>query len=96
MTTRAKLWLVPALLYAAFFFWYTDFKGPLTDEEIETFVATLSANGAPADRIAFVERFMREDSGRQFLMVNNLDMNEDPPQVEGAGPGELLSDVHAG
>ena len=31
---------------------------------------------------------MEEDSGRQFLMVNNIDMNDDPEDVEGAEPGE--------
>ncbi len=34
-----------------------------------------------------IEQFGREDSGRQFLMVNNVDYNENPPRVEGAEPG---------
>ena len=31
---------------------------------------------------------MREDSGRQFFVVNNIDMSDDPQDVEGAQPGE--------
>ena len=31
---------------------------------------------------------MRNDTGRQFLMVNIIDDNENPPIVEGAEPGE--------
>ncbi len=31
---------------------------------------------------------MESDSGRQFLMVNVIDMAEDPPDVAGASPGE--------
>jgi hypothetical protein len=95
MTTRRKLWLLPALLYAAFVFWYTDFGGPLTEEEIDEFVATMTANGTTPERIAFVEQFMREDTGRQFLMVNNIDMNDNPPDVEGAEPGESAQQLMA-
>ena len=88
MSTRAKLWLVPTLLYALFVFWYTDFGGPLSEEEIENFVATMRENGSDPEVIEFVEGFMRGDSGRQFLMVNNIDLNSNPPDVEGAEPGE--------
>jgi len=37
---------------------------------------------------AIIEEFMREDSGRQFFVVNNIDMSENPQDVEGAQPGE--------
>ncbi len=87
MSTRTKLWLVPALLYAAFFIWYTDLGGPLSDAEVDEFMATMATNGSDPKVIAFIEKFAREDSGRQFLMVNNIDMNENPPNVEGAEPG---------
>jgi hypothetical protein len=82
------VWVVPALLYVLFFIWYTDFGGPLSDAEIEKFVTAMTDNGGNPETIAFVEQFAREDSGRQFLMVNNVDYNEDPPNVEGAAPGE--------
>ena len=95
MSTRTKLWLVPALLYAAFFYWYTDFGGPLSDSEADHFVATMKTNGSDPEVIAFIEKFARQDSGRQFLMVNNIDMNENPPEVEGAEPGESASDLMA-
>ena len=88
MSMRMKLWLFPALLYAIFVFWYTDFGGPLDDAEIEEFVAAMTENGSSPDTIAFIEKFAREDTGRQFLMVNNVDYNEDPPNVEGAAAGE--------
>ena len=88
MSTRIKVWLVSTLIYTVFFIWYTDFGGPLSDAEIEQFVTAMTDNGGNPETIAFVERFAREDSGRQFLMVNNVDYNEDPPNVEGAAPGE--------
>ena len=95
MSTRTKLWLVPALLYAAFFYWYTDFGGPLSDTEVGQIMATMKTNGSDPEVIAFIEKFARQDSGRQFLMVNNIDMNENPPNVEGAEPGESASDLMA-
>ena len=88
MSTRLKIWLFPTLFYAFFLFWYTDLEGPLSDAEVDAFVATMTANGSDPEVIAFVEKFGREDSGKQFLMVNNIDYDEQPPDVPGAQPGE--------
>lgn len=89
MGPRSKLWLTAALLYALFVGWYTDFGGPLREDEISAFLEQFQARGgASPDMQQTIERFMREDTGRQFLMVNILDYNENPPDVEGAEPGE--------
>ncbi len=88
MSTRAKIWLLPTVLYAFFLFWYTDLEGPLSNAEVDAFVAAMTANGSDPEVIAFIEKFGREDSGKQFLMVNNIDYNEQPPNVPGAKPGE--------
>jgi hypothetical protein len=93
VSTRAKVWLVPTLLYAVFVFWYTDFGGPLSDEEVDQFVARMTENGGNPDTIAYLESFLRQDTGRQFLMINALDMNENPPDVEGAAPGETADQL---
>ena len=84
MSSRMKLWLFPTLLYARFVFWYTDFGGPLSDEEVDQFIEVMTGNGLEPERVDYYADFLRNDSGRQFLMVNNIDMNEDPPAVEGA------------
>ena len=88
MTQRSKIWLSSALVYAAFVFWYTDFSGPLSDAEVDQFVVTMTQNGSDPSTVAYLETFLRNDSGRQFLMLNALDMNDNPPDVEGAEPGE--------
>lgn len=85
---RVKLALIPTMLYAAFFFWYTDLGGPLSDAEVNSFVANMTANGFDPEVVAFLEAFAREDTGSQFLMVNNIDLNENPPDVDGAEIGE--------
>jgi hypothetical protein len=88
MNKRAQAWLISALVYAAFVIWYTDFGGPLSDAEVDAFVSTMEARDTDPALVASLERFFRNDTGRQFLMVNAIDMNDNPPDVEGAAPGE--------
>jgi len=88
MSARKTLWLIPALIYGAFVFWYTDFGGPVTETEIQEWKQSMQANGIAPERITYYERFLKEDTGRQFLMLNAIDLKENPPNVEGAEPGE--------
>ena len=93
-----KIWLILGVIYAGFFFWYTDMGGKLTQAEIQDFVEKQEQNilnsGVSPDseefrlRIDFLRRFMEEDTGKQFIMVNNIEMNKDPGDVSGANPGE--------
>ena len=88
MTTRAKIWLSSLIIYSAFVFWYTDFSGPLSDAEVDQFVPTLKQRNSNPKTTAYIQNFLRNNRGRQFLMLNNLDMADNPPDVEGANPGE--------
>jgi hypothetical protein len=92
MSKRQLLWLVPILTYALFTFWYTDFGGPLTEQEITDFSEPLAQRMTP-DRLQYITEFMRNDTGRQFLMVNIIDANDNPPDVEGAEPGESADEL---
>lgn len=88
MNKRKLLWSIPVLLYLAFCFWYTNLGGPLSAQEIDGFIAQMQARGFDAGRIDRLRQFMEEDTGRQFLMVNVLDMAESPRPVAGASAGE--------
>ena len=35
-------WGIPAVLYGLFFFWYTSFGGPMTDDEIKGYVSIMN------------------------------------------------------
>lgn len=93
-----KTWLILGAVYIGFFFWYTDMGGKLSQEEIQIFIKKHEQNiindGVSPDseefqlRIDFLKRFMEEDNGKQFIMVNNIEMNKDPGDVLGANPGE--------
>ena len=97
MTRTKWIWLVLVAVYAAFFGWYTSFGGPLTDEEIEHYIALVeSSDPAPSpERIARLRKFMEEDTGEDFVMFNVIDMYETPLQIEGVEPGESSDDVLA-
>lgn len=95
MNRRLLLWLAPAALYAVFVYWYTDFGGPLTDAEIDNFVSSMQERGGDPGLIANLEQFFREDTGKQFLMLNAIDLNDNPPDVEGAAAGASASELMA-
>ena len=93
MNNSMKIWISLLVIYAGFFLWYTDMGGKLDEEEIEFFLEKLEENASvnsddSRTQSSRIKRFMEEDTGRQFLMVNNIDINENPEDVEGAEPGE--------
>ena len=97
MTRTRWIWVVLVGLYGAFFSWYTSFEGPLTAEEIEYYVgqAESSQPAVAPERLAMLRKFMEEDTGDDFVMVNVIDMYETPLQIEGVAPGETSEDVVA-
>jgi len=84
---KALCFAIPVLLWLLFFLWYTDLGGPLTREEIDQFRAQLILNGADDTRLAMVTKFMEQDTGDDFIMVNGLDMKDTPPELPATGPG---------
>lgn len=75
---RPWIWLAPGLAWVLFTLWYTNTSGALSDEEVAAITGQLEARGAPPEQIEFIRRFMAEDEGNQFLMVNLLHMAPDP------------------
>ena len=96
--TRAKLtWAVLGVLYVSFFSWYTSCGGPLSEEEVEHYLAIMKERNP--DRGPEIEAIMRgfleSDTGDDFVMLNIIDMHETPLQVEGVEPGETSDEVLA-
>lgn len=67
--TLALIWLAAALIYAGFYAWYVGFQRPLTAAEIDALCEALQSRW-PEDRIELVRRFLSNDTGREFFMVN--------------------------
>lgn len=82
-----------ALVYALFFFWYTSFEGPLTDAEIAAFMARAGQGDGSAEDRAALRRFLENDTGDDFAMLNIIEMRETPVPVAGVDAGESSSEV---
>jgi len=95
MSLRLLVWLVPAFLYAVFFFWYTSFGGPLTQEEVDRYMSAFEERGGDAEVLARIRTFLESDTGNDFLMINAIHMKDTPDPVEGVEPGETSDDVMA-
>ena len=89
------IWLAIAVIYGAFFYWYTSFGGPLTDEEIERYMSSFE-NQSPApspELLARFRAFMESDTGDDFVMLNVIDLYDTPRQIEGVEPGQTSTEV---
>lgn len=95
MSSISKIWVVCGLLYLAFFSWYTSFGGPLTDEEIEQYMTYFQREGAnpTPERLANLLRFMQEDTGDDFVMVNVIEMYDKPLAIPGVAATDTSDDV---
>ncbi len=89
---RSIVWGFAFFLWLVFTFWYTNTGGPLTDDEVEMYVDQFaqSNNSADVDRL---RAFLETDTGNQFIMVNIIDMADNPPDVAGAEPGESAASL---
>ena len=87
------LWAGPLLAWLAFCFWYANTAGPLSAEEIERFAEQARQNGQAEAQIANLRRFMEQDDGDQFLMVNLLLLaGSDATGESGAASGPSAPD----
>ena len=83
---------MPTVFYVAFSVWYTG-GGKLSEKEIAHYLEAFEASGLPPDRMARLKTFMEEDTGKQFFMLNAIDMAEDPVLPDGAPEGSKAGDL---
>jgi hypothetical protein len=90
---KQLLWGSSLLAYSFFFGWYTNLSGPLTDEEIESYLLIVPSSSIYPKRIERLEQFMRSDTGDDFVMINLIDMNEAPPILPVTGQNAEANDL---
>lgn len=95
MSWPARVWIAIALLYGAFFSWYTSFAGPLSPEEIAHYTAVLSKVTDSPERLEKWIAFMENDTGDDFAMLNAVDLRDVPTPGPGVEPGETSAEVLA-
>ena len=73
------VWGVALLGYAAFLGWYVNWRGPLSKAEIESLMAQMLASNVghgDQDEMPVIRRFLEEDDGREFFMLNVIRLSE--------------------
>ena len=95
MTRTRWTWLALAIVYVLFFSWYTSFGGPLSADEIADYVDRMQTREPAPDpeAIALIRRFLEQDTGDDFVMINLIDLYEVPQQIEGVEPGSTSPEV---
>jgi len=65
------VWAVAGGLYALFLAWYRNWRGKLTPEEIERYIALANqTHDNDLNDFGVIRKFLEEDDGREFVMVN--------------------------
>jgi len=75
------IWGSALLAYLGFRFWYDGLRKPLTAAETEHFIGLLekrASEGLDQQELAVMRKFMQEDDGREFIMVNLVQFNPSP------------------
>lgn len=90
------IWILTALIYLAFRLWYDGLGKPLTPGEIEHYSQLVTEQGMDPQTIDIIRKFMEEDDGKEFLMVNLVEFNASPVAHPDTGknikPPELLTE----
>jgi hypothetical protein len=69
--TSAWIWAAAVAVYAAFRAWYDNWRGPVTQAEVDAFLAGMRGTpSAEHNDLEILRRFLLEDDGREFFMVN--------------------------
>ncbi len=84
----AWIWVAALAIYGVFSLWYNGVRGPLTPDEIESYLGRFDASPeATPERRAAVRDFLEADDGGQFFMVNLTRMHEGEVSVPGGESG---------
>ena len=73
------VWGLALLGYAAFLGWYVNWRGPLSKAEIESLMVQMLASNVghgDQDEMPVIRRFLEEDDGREFFMLNVIRLSE--------------------
>ena len=90
------IWVLAPAMYGLFCLWYFNWKGPLSQGEIDDVVdrfAELETNKHTEPTV--VRKFLEDDDGKEFVMLNLIQLHEDkvadPVTGEQRKPRELLA-----
>ena len=75
-----SIWVTTLLVYLVFRLWYDGLRKPLTAEEVEEYTRLLEERAGAGDEVdlAVMRKFLEEDDGKEFIMMNLLQYNPSP------------------
>ena len=68
------IWIIALSLYALFWLWYCGVKGRLSKHEVDIFISSFEAKGLSERALSNIRGFLEQDDGREFFMVNLLEI----------------------
>ena len=94
---KYSLCLIFSTIYIIFFAWYTNLNKPLTDQEVKNYIESMKLSSNNEKSLVVLKKFLSNDDGKQFIMVNLLGYSDNPPvleKTEGAKNGKELVDYY--
>jgi len=93
MVSTIIIWSIALLIYGLFWFWYVGFQTPLSNSEIDHYMnkfAQYETDPAITDQF---RRFLEKDTGKSFVMINNIKTFARPKLIEGIADNATSFDV---
>jgi hypothetical protein len=89
MSLSIIIWTIAFILYAIFWLWYVGFRNRLSQEEVDQFLNKLKTYPQYLDQdLSGLRRFLENDTGKSFAMVNSISLKEKPDMVDGVKEGD--------
>ncbi|HAP64166.1 MAG TPA: hypothetical protein DCR93_33350 [Cytophagales bacterium] len=85
-------WATWALLFLLFSWWHGAFEGPLSEAEINHYVARYQALHPDRDA-AYLREFLQRDSGGPVVMLNAIKLYDTPLPIKGEPTGSSSEEV---
>jgi len=91
----AFIWIGAALIYFAFLHWHNGSGTPLSETEVDFYMEKISTNNPDfsPEAIKRWRTFFKNDDGKEFFMVNAIDLLDKPRQIPGVAPDETSEQV---
>ena len=83
------IWTTAFLLYTIFWLWYVGIRKPLSDAQIDHYLKELSKyNNTSSEGLTDLRKFLENDTGKSFVMVNSIKLKKTPDMVDGVKEGD--------
>jgi len=91
-----QIWILVPIFYGLFSLWYFNWQGPVTQAEIDGFLDSFAeSTGSKHTEQAVMRKFLEEDDGKEFVMLNLIQLHEGkmphPLTGEKQKPRELMT-----